>query len=218
MKVESVHAALLPLFLVGLLAACSQTDMQAVDASATADGGGGQEASAGSSDVGAGPTEDASDEGTTDLRSCTQATDCTLRVVGCCLAYWTVENFTAVRTDAAAAFDEVNCPKRAGVMCDASLVPTGGLLPACVAGQCAVAVLANSPISDCTTDQDCVAVQCGLGECNPYNGAVGIGKEHVSAYQALMCGALQAFECDPKDAGSAKASCGANGHCGVVFN
>ena len=174
----------------------------------------------GDTNSGAG-TPDAAPSG--DLRSCTAAADCTLTPLGCCAGDWIPENFTAVRRDRASAFWGTLCPDPHAATCDSSLPVQGGLLPACVDGECVVAVVASDPISGCSSTQDCVALNgyCGASQsqCFSFLGAVAIRSDSVSEYQALICSeGLQAYPCEATDAGSATAVCGSNGHCQVVFN
>jgi hypothetical protein len=182
--------------------------------------------------------------GTPNYDSCKLPSDCTVAGTGCCgvcdSAGLTVHDFIAYNDQYTNVFNcstlkDIAAPEAPGAApaggssgvnfppaCAPCPEPTGTgalkyFVPDCVAGQCVVTDLRNSPVTACKTSDEC-KLRSGTGCCEGCDGSNLLAVRNDGSFEKLICGGLQppCAACAPQPPSGAVALCN-EGHCVVAY-
>lgn len=163
--------------------------------------------------------------GKTNIDSCKVAEDCVLAATGCCGVCdgpdVTAHDFVAYNKQ----YTEKSplCPQEQDVSCGACPEPgsQGALkyfVPNCVAGECVIEDIRASDVTACKFNDDC-RLRNGTACCEACGGGEVVSVRSDGSFEELVCGDVvpPCLACEPSIPSDARATCGQDGHCSVVY-
>ena len=165
----------------------------------------------------------AGDSSISGLLDCTVHEDCIGTSEGCCAAHVLPNGFgcgdatLAVRADKVAAFNNESCGGKE-IACPAiCMLPKPNRKVACVENKCALVNLDASPMTACTTDDECLVRSKSCCGCSPkmVSEAVAVRKDMSDSFNPLSCNGEAVCGPCTDEAPSVVAKC-VSGRCAAV--